>query len=202
MLRNVLAILGALALPTLLHAAPFPKLTAIHLHSGENKISNIAGDGVNGSINVFWTDNGNAWGHEEYVVVAGGSTTMVIDTKKNDQPDGPLMIASPHTGEDFITSVRFARGMFEGKRTLFLIRAERDLAKAKGNCVPCLAPTKFFLYTLIKAEGGVGGAPYAFVFLKAVDAKHLYSDADQALHAELGFPLKLRYEYPANEVKR
>ena len=164
-----------------------PSLTPVRLQSGVNPISNIAGDGKSGSISLGWRDNGNAWGYNIFTVMVGNNiVTHEVDGKDFDQ-----FRDSPHTGDDMITSVRFARGVFRGRKTLMALVANRDFQTS----IPDPAIATITIYALIANNEGVG-TPYQFTRIANRVTKRSYCNADMALKTELGFPLNGSYSGP------
>ena len=158
-------------------------LTPIALHSGLNPIPNIAGDGKNGSISLDWRENGNAWGYSIFMVRAGGSIATVEDEDR--------FTARPHTGEDVISAVRFARGPFKGRTTTFVLVADRKIVES----VPEPALTTIKTYALQRNDEQLG-TPYQFVKVDERQAKRHYCNADMALKTELGLALPRNYSGP------
>lgn len=161
-----------------------PVLDPVRLHAGVNRVENIAGDGQPGTISLQWRDNGNAWGYDIYTVAVHGS---VATLEGHDQ-----ITDTPHTGEDVIKSVRFAKGKAKGRQTLLLLIASRDVRDA----VPDPAATRISIYALTRNFDGVG-TPYGFRKISQFDAGRRYCNADMALKTELGFPLARLYAGPA-----
>ncbi|WP_404338413.1 hypothetical protein AB2M62_05800 [Sphingomonas sp. MMS12-HWE2-04] len=164
-------------------AAPdaWPALAPIRLHAGENSVPDIAGDGKAGTITLDWRENGNAWSYDIYTVKVGGSIATVNDKDR--------FTDSPHTGEDVITSVRFARGKRGGHTTTFALVAHRNWTES----VPDPAPTTITLYALQRNDDGIG-TPYAFAKIAERTTTRRYCHADMALKTELGFPLTKGYD--------
>ncbi|ATY31697.1 hypothetical protein CVN68_06720 [Sphingomonas psychrotolerans] len=170
-----------IAAPASAGPADWPDLTPIRLHAGVNKIVDIAGDGKPGTIRLDWRDNGNAWSYDIFTVKVKGSIATV---------DGKDRFTdSPHTGEDVIASVRFARGTHRGRTTTFALVSHREVAES----VPDPAVTTITLYALERNTGGLG-TPYIFTKVAKVTPERLYCHADMALKTELGFPLTKSYD--------
>ena len=179
MLKLAVAVFVAVALA----GASTSALTPIELHPGINPIPNIAGDGKSGSISVDWRENGNAWGYNIFMVRAGGSIATVDDADR--------FTDRPHTGEDVITSVRFARALYKGRTTTFALVAERTIAET----VPAPARTTIKIYALQRNDEPLG-TPYHFLKLNEAVGKRDYCNADMALKTEIGFPLPHDYSGP------
>jgi hypothetical protein len=166
-------------------------LVPIETPLGLTSISNAEGDGRDAQVFTAWRDNGNAWGYHVYIVtMPERSSNGVARTPWNVVGiDGePTIRDSPHTGEDAIISVRFARGTLDGKSATLLITAER-----RGwTTVPDPAVTLIRVYTLRNSHDRgdfVGTTPDAFEPVISFTTTQLYVDADSALKAELGLPL-------------
>lgn len=162
----------------------FSNLTPIPLHAGNNPISDIAGDGVRGSISLDWRENGNAWGYSIMTVRVGGSVATVDEADR--------FIDRPHTDEDAITSVRFARSRYKGRLTTFAFIADREIKES----VPAPARTIIKIYALVR-NNDVLGTPYHFVLVNHSQPKRRYCSADMALKSEIGFPLRPSYAGPS-----
>jgi hypothetical protein len=159
-----------------------PSFTPLRLHAGTNPIPNIAGDGKAGSITLNWRENGNAWGYDIFTVAAGGSVATVEDEKDR-------FTDQPHTGEDVITSVRFARGSYQGKQTTYALVAERHIVTS----VPDPAKTTIKIYALVRNDGPLG-TPYNFEKINEYYTTRQYCNAEMALKTELGLPLPRSYQ--------
>jgi hypothetical protein len=164
-------------------ATILPGLSPIPLHSGVNAIANIAGDKSRGSISLDWRENGNAYGYSIFMVRAGSSIATVGDSDH--------LTDRPHTGEDAITTVRFARGPYRGRTTTFALVADREIVES----VPEPAPTTIKVYALVRNEGPLGTA-YQFVLVNELHPQRRYCSADMAMKTEVGFPLRRNYDGP------
>ena len=176
----LVAAAACIALPASAGPSDWPALTPIRLHAGLNKVPDIAGDGKPGSISLDWFDNGNAWSYDIFTVKVNGAVATV--NGKNRFTD------SPHTGEDVIASVRFARGTHRGRTTTFALVSHRKIVES----VPEPAVTKITLYALEKNAGA--GARYVFAKVGSMTPERKYCHADMALKTELGFPLTNSYD--------
>ncbi|MBB5708865.1 hypothetical protein [Sphingomonas xinjiangensis] len=156
-------------------------LTPIRLQAGVNPVQDIAGDGQNGSISLDWRENGNAWAYDIFMVRVGGSIATIGDKD--------FITDQPHTGEDAIRAVRFARGKHAGKSTTFALVADRKIEEA----VPDPAATTITIYALVANEDGIG-TPYHFVQAKQLHSKRRYCNAHMALFTELRLPLPKSYD--------
>jgi hypothetical protein len=177
----ILAASACLAAPASAGPGDWPELTTIRLRAGTNTVADIAGDGKSGTITLDWRENGNAWSYDVYTVRVGGSIATVEDKDR--------FTDSPHTGEDVITSVRFARGRSGGRMTSFALVAHRNWV----DSVPEPAATTIKLYALGRNGDGIG-TPYAFTKVAEMTTTRRYCHADMALKTELGFPLTTNYD--------
>ena len=158
----------------------------VSLQAGTNEIPDIAGDGKTGSIVLLRRENGNAWSNDIYIVVAEGSVATYDDGKD-------VFRDQPHTGEDVITSVRFAKSDHLGRYTLFALVANREIVES----VPAPAKVSIKTYALIENDEGLG-TPYRFELASSSLGSQAYCNADMALKTELGFPLSQNYEGPTS----
>lgn len=170
----------ALSLFGMTAAAESPSLAPVRLHGGVNTIPNIAGDGRSGTISLQWRENGNAWSYDVFTVTVGGSIATI---EGKDQVSD-----SPHTGEDMIRSVCFARGRRNGQPTTFLLIADRLVT----GPIPDPAAADIRIYALTRNRDGTG-TPYEFQLVKRFRTVRFYCHADMALNTEMGFPLAGSY---------
>lgn len=144
MLRRLILSACALALPLATPLQASERLGPLRLRAGANAIPNIAGDGAAGTITLNWRDNGNAWGYDvSTVTVRGQIATLEGRDQITDQP---------HTGEDMIRSVRFARGTHNGRSTLPVLIASRQIV----DSVPEPATTTVEVYALMRNDNAAG----------------------------------------------
>ena len=123
--------------------------------------------------------------------------TVIIHAALVDIGDKDTIEDVPHTGEDNITSVRFARGEANGPKESLLVVAQRHLASPQSYYDA--APTTISYYRLVDASGeGVETTPFAFRLEKTVHPKQLYCNSDLALNKEAGLPLPATYDGPSN----
>jgi hypothetical protein len=166
-------------------------LQPIEIKEGLTRIANAEGDGRDAQVFCAWRDNGNAWGFHVYMVTmprkfeGGAGTDWWIVGMERDPNGAPAfnITDTPHTGEDAITTVRFARGQLDGKPSTLLITAERQWK----NSVPDPAVAAIRVYVLKNNEDeGPGTTPDAFEPALSFTTTATYSDANAALKAELG----------------
>ena len=152
----------------------------VRLSAGTNAIPNIAGDGVAGSITLYWRENGNAWGYDVFTVVAGPSiATVEGEDHFHDRP---------FDGEYGVKAVRFARKKFGDRTTTFALIATRSFAEG----IPQLSQTTIEIFALVRNDEGLG-TPYHFVRQSKRVAGRRYCNAEMALKTELGLPLSKSY---------
>jgi len=168
-------------------------IQVLALHPGLNSIPDLAGDGRTGTIVDAWRDNGNAHGYSVYMVLLpateGDHRPQVVGI---DEGEAVREFASdnPHTGEDALGTVVFARGRLDGKPATLLIEANRDFPK---TAIPDPSPTTIAVYALRRFEGGVGSTPDDFELAFKLRTTRAYCHSEMALHQELGLPLSRGY---------
>ncbi|HEX5000509.1 MAG TPA: hypothetical protein VFY29_19960 [Terriglobia bacterium] len=172
-------------------------LVPIEIRPGLNRIPNAEGDGRDAQVFSAWRDNGNAWGYRIFIVtmpersasgLAETAWSVVGIGAEGSGIERDTIRDTPHTGEDAVVSVRFARAALDGKPATLLITAER-----RGwITVPDPSPALIRIYVLRNAsERGefVGTTPDVFLPVISFSTTQNYSDADAALQAELNLPL-------------
>ncbi len=195
-----------ISLPGLLLAqtkAPAPQITnlaVISIHPGMNTLPRFAPDGRDVAVLSAWRDNGNAHGYTKFVIMipkAGedGRASWGIVGIEDHKEFFDSTSDSPHTGEDYVRSVRFARGRVNGEAASLLITAELDTAKGFGRP----SQSKISVYRMIQADEGFGTTPFFFKLAREASSKKLYCNSELALTKELGVPLSRDYGGP-NEI--
>jgi len=168
------------------------------VHDGANLIPRFAADGRAATIFRAWRDNGNAHGHDVYLVTLplkgddGRENTLgvvPVDDGENDLEDS--IGVSPFDGERVTSTVRFARAKLDGTKATVLIRA--DLGEAKSGVTADHAPLDVSLYQLADPGVKVGTTPDVFKLVRKTRLKGLYCNADMGLHETLGLPLPTDY---------
>lgn len=174
--------------------AATPKLSDIHpiaLSSGVNRIPRLAPDGRDGLIVLGWRDNGNAHGYDLALVLlqdkAGPYSVVRVD-----RPDAGVwsdgITDDPHTGEDMVSSFRFARGHVDGRPATLLLVATRD----PGASIPDPTRVRLDVYVLAH-EPDVGTTPDHFRLLTSDRSDEAYCNADRALSRRFDLPLRAGY---------
>ena len=195
--RNAMITAAAgLASSTVVAQPPHPRLSdveVIPLHGGLNSIPNLAGDGRIGTIIDAWRDNGNAHGYSVFMVLlpsTEGSHEPQVVAIDNGNGVAEFARDDPHTGEDALSSVFFARGRLDGKPTTLLIEATRDFPK---TAIPDPSRATITVYALRRFDGSVGSTPDDFEAVFKLRTTRAFCHSEMALHQELGLPLSANY---------
>lgn len=168
-------------------------VTIISLQSGINHVKSLTPDGRPGIITKAWRENGNAHGYNLYTVMVRAQSgepwlAVSFDPKggRNGNILGLLDIVrdAPHTFEDVVTSVSFARARIDGRKGVIAIIAERALEP--GKSIPEPSPVVVSVYRLAKLEEfEIGWPPYYFDLHQRFPLVRQHSDAECALLKEL-----------------
>jgi hypothetical protein len=164
----------------------------VPLHPGLNVVKAFLPNGDDATILQVWRDNGNAHGYTIFSVMRQPKPGIweIIDVGGKDTIEDV-----PHTGEDNVTSVRFARGVVDRAKASLLIVAQRNLAGTQSYYDR--TTTTISYYRLIDAsDKGPGTTPFTFQLVEAVHPKQLYCNSDLALSKEAGLPLLVTYGGP------
>src|SRR5262245_18322921 len=94
----------------------------IPLHPGVNQIPDLL-RGRDGVIVEGWRNTCNAPGYDVYMTLLGDKTGGISDKAKFRD----VINDSPHTFEDAVKSVRFARGKLDGHSVTLMITATPNL---------------------------------------------------------------------------
>ena len=168
-------------------------LAVIPLQQGVNTVERFSSDGRQAIIAKGWRDNGNAHGYNFFLVLmptaVGRADWNVVDKVVPDKWHSSDFIRDdPHMDEDFISSVRFARGKVNGVAATLLITATRQILPDKGIPEPSIVV--FEVYRLeANVEGDVGTTRDFFKRVLNWKSDKKYSNSDLALQKELGLPL-------------
>ena len=177
-------------------------LRQIPLHSGVNAVRALSPDGRGGLIVVATPHVEVAdQSHTDYFVLLQaakrGEGWEVVRTVGLRRPDGstddaPADLVSdyPHTGEDQVVSVRFARGRVDGAPATLMIRAQRDAALP----IPDPSPVTVDVFRLTVSRD-FGEA--LFQRVSRTRSKACFDNADAALKVLLGLPTPAGFEGPA-----
>jgi hypothetical protein len=179
-------------------APELSELTPIPLKAGLNRVPQFSSDGREATILLGWRDNGNAHGYDLFVVTMpsrqGGKDTQVvgIDEGGTGGRFNDVIRDQPHTGEDIVRFVRFARGMVNGKPSTLLLTATRDIAGA----YPEPAFVDFVAYRLERSDGAPGATVDYFAPIARFRSEGRYCNAEMALSAAFNVPLRTGYQGP------
>ncbi len=200
-LARLAVLFAALSLaPAAAAAAPFPGLTDLHalaVKAGVNRVPAMTADGREGLIVEGFKTYFNADGsHDTFMVLTHTSdrdtpwTLVTTGASKVYDPDAQEVLDdTPHTGEDFVGSVRFARARLNGLPVFVLLLAHRDME----GPIPAPSHVTIRLYTLEKADGQDGDH---FLLQGEFKPAACYGDSDLALYKEVGLALPKGYEGP------
>jgi hypothetical protein len=167
-------------------------LKRIEIGAGLTRIKNAEGDGRDAQVFYAWRNDVSAWGFGVYIVtmptkITPDKTTWNIVGIETDDHDFDVEITNqPHTRDDDLKVVRFARGKLDGIADTFLITATRDPDRPVADATS----TAIRIYSLGNHETeGFGTTPDRFDLVFKYTTAKKYSDADEALREELGLPL-------------
>jgi hypothetical protein len=199
-LKSFMAIVPWLLLSTGAVAAvhSVTKVQVVPLHWGLNNVKSFMPDGRDVTVLRVWRDNGNAHGYTKFVAMFQGkqkewSIVGIMSDARLGMADSIEDV--PHTGEDNVASVRFARAQVDGTKASLLIVAQRNLSGGRSYYDP--SPTTISFYQLLDAQqDGPGTTPFAFRPIQTVHPKTLYCNSDLALTKEVGVPLPETYGGP------
>lgn len=165
-------------------------LAVIPLQLGVNTVERFASDGRPAIIAMGWRDNGNAHGYNYFLVLmptaVGKADWNVVDIVPDNLHSSDFVRDAPHTDEDFVKSVRFARGKVNGVAATLLITATRQILPAKS--IPDPAIVVFEVYRL-EANYEIGTTRDIFKRVLKWESDKRYSNSDLALSKELRLPL-------------
>lgn len=184
--------------PTASAAPVVSNLVPIPLHSGVNVLPDFMPNGGSATVILAWRDNGNAGGSDLAVIMdqerTGGSWEVVaIDPLGNDAGEPNVLYDDPHTGEDVVSTFRFARGDVDGQAATLLLTATRRL----GASIPAPSTVTFKTYELVR-EGAitVGVTHDYFTPIATSTSSNIYCNADKALSDHFDLPLRASYAGP------
>jgi hypothetical protein len=176
-------------------------IVIIPIHDGANVIPRFAADGRAATIFRAWRDNGNAHGHDVYLVTLplndadGPQNTIGVVTLDDaygySPPAADVIGVSPFDGERVLSTIRFARAKLDGTEATVLIRA--DLAEPKNGVMADHALLDVSIYRLQHPGVEVGTTPDAFKLFRRTRLVGRYCNADMGLHVTMGLPLPTDY---------
>lgn len=160
----------------------------VPLQLGMNKIDRFASDGRPAIIAKGWRENWNAHGYNFFLVLMpssmGKTDWNVVDIVSEEQDPSDFIRDYPHTEDDFVRSVRFARAKLNGVATTLLITATRETADMP---IPHPSIVIFEVYKLEKNHE-IGTTRDIFKRVLKWQSNKKYSNSDVALQKELGLP--------------
>ena len=157
------------------------------LQPGVNEIPHLVSDGRDGVIIKTWRTNGNAHGYNLFLVMVEGKVVGV----STDHGFDDVIKDDPHTIEDAIRSIRFARGNVGSQKAVLLITATRDI---KPDASPADPATVVFDIYQLAANGNLGTTGDFFERISESHSDKKYCNSDLALSQKFGFPLPDPYE--------
>ncbi|HLO78647.1 MAG TPA: hypothetical protein VK196_19500 [Magnetospirillum sp.] len=173
--------------------AKITEIVPIILKNATTSVDNFAPDQHRGMIVRAWRDTGNAHGYYRYMVMVEGggdrkpwhlATIDTHDQKRGERgPEMDTIRDAPHTFEDIVESVKFARAKVNGEPRTLMIVAIRDTGKADSLADKTPVDVEFYQLTIGDEEDGT--PPYYFDRIQAVRVKGTYSNADCALAKEV-----------------
>jgi hypothetical protein len=159
-----------------------------------NEIPDFTPDGRNAII-VKAYGNG-AW---VYLVMvppqpgysSDGNGWNIVFISNRDGQLAETITDSPHTGEDYVRSVVFARGKIDGADATLLITAERRIE----GPIPDPAIVTYSVYVLEHDLGAHAGDIEIFRLDRSWDSTQKFCNSDFAMTAEFGLPLPANGAY-------
>ncbi|WP_420242934.1 hypothetical protein [Roseiterribacter gracilis] len=197
-MRSALCFLAALVALTA-HAADAPvvaakptDLTAIDVAPGFTTIPGFTPDNRPARVLKAWRENGNAYGYSIYLITTASGMgrsdwNIVPITVPTPWHVQDMLTDTPHTFEDMVRSVRFARGKIGGEESETLVfTATRDVK----DDTPAPAQVAFELYRVVVTDemGDV------LERVRTWRSTKKYCNADTALLREVGLALPRDYE--------
>lgn len=173
----------------------------VRLAPGANTVPGFAGDDRSALITLGWRDNGNAHGFDLYLVMLpsrpGGTDWNVVGVETDKGLEATITDA-PHTGEDVVRSVRFARALLDGRPATLLFTATRRFNPSAG--IPGPSKTDVQVYALRANTEGPGSTREYFESVGRFTTTTAYCNAEMALFQELGVPLPRSYSGPGTKT--
>lgn len=186
-------------------AAPdISHLKEIQVGYGISTIKHFAPDDRDATILKVWRENFNAHGYMLFVVMLPRSAVRLpragaLSVVSVEQPDdAPLDVLrdDPHTGEDVVRSIRFARAEIAGVSATLPIIAERLISFGDGKSYVGLSPVEITVYQLDTHGEQCCRTPDMFLPVAVLHPPGGYCHADKALAKALGLALPVDYHGP------
>jgi len=164
------------------------ELAVIPLHPGVNTVERFASDDRPAIIVKGWRENWNAHSYNFFLVLMpsaiGKTDWNVVDIVSDERHPNDFIRDYPHTEDDFVRSVRFARGKLNGVPATLLITAARQTG---SRPIPDPSIVIFEVYKL-EQNNEIGTTRDIFKRVLKWKSDTKYSNSDVALQKELGLP--------------
>lgn len=164
-------------------------LRPIDIELGINRIAHFAVDGRPARVILAWRGNGNAHSYGVYMVVMPGGEQdtdwNIVGMQPADLNDAFLdtIDDDPHTGEDYVRSIRFAHGLLDGKPETLLLSARRDWQ----NSIPESSIVVYDIYKLVHETEDFFGTKDQFQFVDSMRSTRKFCNSDVAMSQQFGF---------------
>ena len=200
-MRRIVMLLASMgvAVPAVADAShQVTRLQPLALHDGVNQVRSFLPDGADALVVQAWRANGNAHGHHDWLVLgpaAGGHGADVVTLA--DPRTGMLrdtISDAPFDGERVLGTVRFARGLVDGRPASLLLEVLLD--EAPNGVLADHATATLRIYRLDATDGGAGDSPFEFRLVSSDRSPKSYCNADLALSQMLDLPLSPNYAGP------
>jgi hypothetical protein len=175
-------------------------LKVLPLVSGVNKIHNFTPNGRDGLIIEGWRDNGNAHGYNVFVVMVptpakNGSRWDIVGVRSGTKFEDRLS-DDPHTVEDYVRSIRFAKGKINGTEATLLITAERQFSNGDNYLSPMNVTISIYKLIPRPHDELIGATTFIFDRIMEKRTEERYCNSDLALAHVLKLPLPEPYSGP------
>ena len=168
-------------------------LIQIPLPDAVNTVERFAPDGRPAIVMRAWRDNGNAHGYWLYTVLmkpATGEAVIedewnVVSIRSRNSRVSDFIRDDPHTFEDYVRSVAFARGTIDGRAAVLLLTATRQVKASLTDP----STVNYEVYKLMHRRDGDVGTVDAFELALNWKSTERYCNSELALSKEFGLPL-------------
>jgi len=179
------------------------KLTPVPLRPGINRIAKLTPDGRDGVITMAWRDNGNAHGFDVFTVMVheavmppGEEWTFASFFDGDDETLAET--DAPHTTEDYVRSVRFARATMGKWKGFLALVAKRNTDENVGIGDPTTVTVTVFKLTQRPEDAPIGRPRRYFERVATWNTERRFCNSETALAVELKLPLPT--EWPGNKL--
>jgi hypothetical protein len=161
-----------------------------------NRIERFATDGRTGQIILAWRSTGTAGSHDVFLVLLP-TRVKAEDWRVVEVESGPgqapqdIIRDAPHTGEDFVRAIRFARGRVDGAPATLLLTATRDMSP---EGIPAPSTVTFEVFQLRKPDDATDGDIFARILSRRSPGR--FCNAEVALAREFRLPARLGSGWP------